>query len=208
MRDGERDICRQRSFAHAGASRQNDQVAFLKPAQHVVEAAKTGRNARQMTFALIGPLGHFDGAGKRLFKRHEPGAMRAFFGNFVERLLGLVDERGGVFVNFGFKRIRDHFLTNRDQFAAHRQIVNRATILARIGNRRRITRQTRQISSAAKRGKPVIMIEIGFQRNGRSEVAIIDEFADRFVNARMDGVKKMPRQHKIRDLFQRIIIDQ
>ena len=66
--------------------------------------------------------------------------MRAFFGNFVERLFGLVDERGWVFVNFGFKRIGNHFLAHRYQFAAYCQIVDGAPVLARIGNGGCITR--------------------------------------------------------------------
>jgi len=89
-----------------------------------------------MSVALIGAVGHVYGDRQRVGETLEAAVVASGLGDGVELALGFLDLLARRGVDRRIKSRVDDFLADADQIAAHREIVDRATIILCVDDRR------------------------------------------------------------------------
>ena len=111
----------------------------------VIEIVEAGRDAAETAVALIGFGGHVDGDLQRVGEALEAAVVPAALGDLVEPALRLLDLVARAGIDRRVIGDVDDVLADLDQFAADRQIVDRAAIVVGVDDGRRLGGEARQI---------------------------------------------------------------
>ena len=169
------DVGGERGFAHGGAACENDEIGGLKPAHFFIEVLEARGNAGEAAVALIGAGGHVDGIRQGAGEGMEALAVFSGFGEAVEGLFGALDEILGGFLHWRIEGFVHNVGADADELPSLGQLVNHAAIFFGIDDGGGRGGEARQIGGAADFLHRGIAVEIGFQRDGRGELADADE---------------------------------
>ena len=101
-----------------------------------------------MPVALVGGARHVDGVGQRRLEIREAALEAAALGELEQPPLGVLDLLTRRHVDRRVIGDVDHVLADQDQRAAEREIVDRATIIGGVDDRRRLGREAGEILRA------------------------------------------------------------
>ena len=180
----------------------------MQPAQLLVQIDKAGRHARKRPFALIGGEGRLDRLGRRLEKGHEALFHRPLLGQRVKPLLGLGDLVLGVAVDLDPPRPVGNVAPQRHQLPPHGKVINHLRIIARREGGDRRSGKTGEVGRAAKLLQPLILFQIGLQRDRRGERVLLDPRHRDLEDAGMDRLEEMLGLHQRRDAVVDVVIRQ
>ncbi len=208
LRRREGDVGRKRGLAHRRAPGKDHEVGRLQPAEPLVEIAQPRRDAGKPAVALVGFGRHVDRDLERLVEALEAALVFAALGELVERLFRVEDLRArrvvhrrviGAVVDVG---------ADIDEFAPHREFVDRAPVFFGVDDRRRRVGEARQILRAADFGQRRVALEEVLQRHRRGEVALRDQLRRRLVNSSVYGIEEMRRLEKARHAVVGLVVDE
>lgn len=159
-------------LAHAGTSRDDDEVGVLQAAHLGVEVAQARRDARQLSVALERLRREVDRDRQRLREFLEAAVIAAGFGELVQAALGVLDLRPRREVDRGVVGDIDHVLADADQVAAQRQIVDGAAVILGVDDGGRFRREPRQILPDGHAADVSVGGQERLQRDRRGDLAI------------------------------------
>ena len=123
------DVGGERGLAHAGAAGKDNEIGSLQAAHAIVEIVQSGGEPRKTAVALIRARRHVDRGRESLGEALEPGIIAPGLRDFVKLALGVFDMARRRGVDWGVVRNIDHFLADRDQVAADREVVDGAAVI-------------------------------------------------------------------------------
>ena len=101
----------------------------------------------------------------------------------------------------------DEVFADVDQVAADREVVDRAAVILRIDDRRRLCRETRQILRHGDAAQ-IMLAEKGLERDGRGDLAGPDELGRHLEHAAVQFLREMLRLEEVGDAVEGIVVDE
>ncbi|MNE14209.1 hypothetical protein D3C80_1070750 [compost metagenome] len=158
----------------------------MQAAQLAIQVDQAGGQTSQLALALIGLARHFHGPGQGGGEVDETRRRLARLGQGIEGLFGLFDLLVGGRIGVG--RLLDHLAADADQVAAQRQVIDDASIVGRIGGRRRAVDQVGQVAQAAELMKRRVLLEALHQDGRLGQQALTDVILDRLEQPLVEGL--------------------
>jgi hypothetical protein len=146
-------------------------------------------------------LGAFGSLAQRLVQCLHPAPCISALGEPEQTAFGLLDDSHGAVLMLqpGLIRLPQDLLTQRDQLAAHIQVIDCAAVILGIADRNHAGGKIGQIYSAPDMLKVAVLLEIIFQGDRPSHQAALGQLDNCLVQALMHGNMKMERAKKIAD---------
>ncbi len=208
VRDVERDVGGERGLAHAGTSREHDQVGGLQAAHAAVEVAHAGRDARQMPVAHEGGVRHVDGGLDRIGEALEAAVVAAGFGEFEQPPLGVLDLVGRAHVDRRVIGDVDHVLANGDQRAARREVVDGAAIIGGVDDGDGFRREAREIVGDRHVADLLVGRQERLDGHRIGHLAHADEFGRNLEDLAVERLVEMRRLQEIGDTVKGVVVDE
>ena len=177
---------------------------MLQATHHAVEIVEPGGQPRQFAVALEGMRGHVDGGGERLAEALEAAVVAAALGQFEQLALGILD----LFTRGEIERDIDHVLADRDQRAAHRQIVDGASVISGIDDGGGLGGEPRQVLADRQPADVDIGVQEGLQRHRGGDLAGAHQVARKLEDVLVDRLEEMHRLQEVGDPVECLVIDE
>ena len=162
-----------------------------------------------MSRTLEGRVRHMDGVRQRTLETLEALAVLVGFSKRIKAAFRVFDLRFRRMIDGAVIRGVDEVFADDDQRTARRQIVNRAAILGRVDDRRRIRRQASEVlRHACLRVDRIGVLEERFHRDRRRDFTCVDQRCERFKNPAMQRIEEMARRQKPGNAVERLVVNQ
>ena len=156
------DIGGKRGLAHARPAGENNEVRGLQAAEPAIEAPEARGHAGDAAVMVKRQLGAFGSLAQRLIQglHSAPGVSR--LGEPEQTAFGLLDDGHGAVLMLqpGLIGIPQDLLTQRDQLAAHIQIIDRTAVILGIDDRDHAGGKIGEICGAPDMRKIAVLLEI------------------------------------------------
>jgi hypothetical protein len=117
----------------------------LKTAHFGIKILEAGSEPREPAIGLVSLRGPVNGVVQCGLKRLEAAAIASCFGDFIQKLLGMLDLILRSAIDGRVKCVIEHVLGDLDQLASHREVVDRSAVIGCIDDCRRFRSQTCEI---------------------------------------------------------------
>ncbi len=205
--DVERDVGRERSFAHARTTSEDHEIGGLQAAHVSVEIGKARCNAAKGTVALVSLRRHVDGGRQRLGKAPEAPVVPPRLRNLVEAPLRLLDLIAGTRIDRRIEGDVNDILADRDQLAPHREIVNAAPVIVGVDDGGRLAGKAGQILRHGHAAE-IMFAEKSLERHRRRQLASPDQRSRDLENAAMNLLDEVLASEEVRDAIKCIVVDE
>ncbi len=171
----------------------------MQAAELFVEIDKAGGHTDGAAAFFERRLGRVDGAGHGRAERAKPALALAGRGKVEQLFFGALDLGGRRIVEILAERVVDDVLADRDQLSPEKQVIDVAPIILGVDDRDRGAGEPRQILRAADLGQGSVLVEQVFEGHRIGDLAALDQFADRGINAAVNGIAEMLGQQEFAD---------
>ena len=117
----------------------------MKTAHFGIKILEAGSKPREPAIGLVSLRGPVNGVVQCGLKRLEAAAIASCFGDFVQKLLGMLDLILRSAIDGRVKCVIEHVLGDLDQLASHREVVDRSAVIGCIDDGRRFRSQACEI---------------------------------------------------------------
>jgi hypothetical protein len=202
------DIGGQRGLAHARPTGQDHEVRGLQAAQPAVEAPEPCGHASDAAVVVERQLGAFGSPAQRLVQGLHPAPSVSCLGELEQTAFGLFDNirRASLMLQPEVIGITQDLLAQRDQLAAHIQVMDRAAVILGIDDRDDASGKIGEIFRTTDMRKVVVLLKIVLQGDRTGHLAALGQLENRLIQALMHRNKEMERAQKITDFFQGVVV--
>ena len=208
LRSVERDVGGERGLAHARTSGEDQEVRTVQPADLLVDAGKTRRDARQMAARIERAFGDADRLGRRLREALDRAQFHVAARDAIERAFGLLDLGARIDRFARVHRVIDKLPPDRDEFAQQREVENLLGEIARADQTRARSGQLRQIARPANRLHRLVGLEKRFQRHRRDGHVAVEQCHQLLEDPPVQRFEEMHRAERHGQVLGDAVVDQ
>ncbi len=189
-RDVLRDVEHQAGLPHRRAGGDDDQVAALEAARHLVDFVEAGRDAGDEALVLEQPLDLRKALLDQIAHRHEAG-LDPIVGDREDRALGLVEDQVGVLV--GLVGVRQDLVRREDQAAQRELLLHDAGVVLDVGRARDAVDERGDVGRAADFVELAGALELLLQRHEIDRRAALGQIDHPLEDAAVRVTEERPR---------------